>query len=153
MAIFCPTGVVCKESRQKISALTFLLNKRMKTDFSDFFFRCRKSDKEVIVAFHDYSTITRVKYALFWPHFRLFSMVIMLELCQSFSSMYYVACRWTPHFCLKLCLQPGGPESWIQVALIRPFIDYFAFGAVGCCSSSISPILILSVLARPANLI
>ena len=40
------------------------------------------------VLLHDYSTITRVKYALFWPHFRLFSTVIMLELCLSFSSIY-----------------------------------------------------------------
>ena len=54
------------------------------------FFRCRISDKEVIIVLHDYSTIARVKHALDWPHFRLFSTVIMLELCQAFTSIYYV---------------------------------------------------------------
>ena len=35
---------------------------------------CRISHKKVIMVFHDYSTvITRVKYALFWPHFSFFS--------------------------------------------------------------------------------
>ena len=33
--------------------------------------------------FNDYSTIiTRVNYALFSPHFRLFSTVIVLVLCE-----------------------------------------------------------------------
>ena len=33
--------------------------------------------------FHEHLTIMRIKYALFWPDFRPFSTVILLELCQS----------------------------------------------------------------------
>ena len=36
----------------------------------------------MVIVFHDCSTIfTRVKHALFWPHFRLFPTVVMLVLC------------------------------------------------------------------------
>ena len=47
------------------------------------FFGVAQETKEMIIVFDDYSIITRVKYALFWPHFRLFATVITLELCQS----------------------------------------------------------------------
>ena len=49
-------------------------------------FLCCISDKEVNMCgqeLHDYSTIMQVKYALFWPQFRFFSTVIMLEFCLS----------------------------------------------------------------------
>ena len=86
MAIFLPyprTSSMQENSRKNSSELRFL---RQATEIGIFIisFRCRISDKEVIIEFHDYSTIiTRVKYALFWPHFRLFfATVIMLVLCQ-----------------------------------------------------------------------
>ena len=85
MANFGPTRVVCKKTRQNISELRFLpTNKRMKTGFSASFFRCRISDKEVIIVIHDHSTTTRVKYALFWPHFRLFSTVVVARVVPVF---------------------------------------------------------------------
>ena len=90
MANVCPTRVVCKKTRETISELGFLPNKRMKSESLAIFFRCRTSDEEVILVFHDYSTITRVKYALFWPHSRLFFAVVMHELCQS---KFHLFCR------------------------------------------------------------
>ena len=63
----------------------------------------------MIIVFHDYSTITRFKYALFWPrHFRPFSTVNMLELCQSFKS--HLLCRFALNSSLlfEIVLLTGG---------------------------------------------
>ena len=64
----------------------------------------------IVLVVHDYSTITHVKYALFWPHFRLFSTFIMLELRQSFSSIYNILCRFALNasFLLEIVLVTGG---------------------------------------------
>ena len=68
------------------------MNERMISRFQHFF-RCRMSDKEVIVVFHDNSTITRVKYALCLTHFRLFFTVNMLELGPiGFHSIFISCC-------------------------------------------------------------
>ena len=72
-------------------------------------FRCRKSDKEVIIVFHDYSIIiARVKYALFWPHFRPFSAVIMLVLCQCQLYLSYPFPLNTPFFSVRKCVYNRG---------------------------------------------
>ena len=68
------------------SLVRLLPNEQMKSGFFTDCFRCRISDKEVIMqakVVHDYSTVMRVKYALFKVHFGNFSTVVMLELCQS----------------------------------------------------------------------
>ena len=59
--------------------------------------------------FNDYSTIiTRVNYALFWPHFRLFSTFIVLVLCKCW---FYLLCRFawnTPFFVFGIVFITGG---------------------------------------------
>ena len=86
MANLCPTRVVCRKTDENIRKLSqaFTMSE-INQDIQHLLLVLRKRQRGdyLCASFHDYSTIMRVKYALFWPHFRLFSAVTMLELCQS----------------------------------------------------------------------
>ena len=69
-----------KKPTEMLVSLDFYPISEWNRDFQHSFFGVAQAKKEVTIVFHDYSTITRVKYVLLWPHFRLFSTVIMLEL-------------------------------------------------------------------------
>ena len=63
MTISCPTRVVCKKTRENIRELRFLIQYANEIGIFSVCFRCRISDKEVIIraaSIHDYSTITPV---------------------------------------------------------------------------------------------
>ena len=121
-----------RKPAENISELRFLPNKRMKQGFFSIFFRCRiisgkeRGNHSNPWLFDHYASQIRT---VLTSYFRLFSTVIMLELCQSLSSIYHVVLLWTSHFCLKLIVLIAG-DPWILDTSRSNSSIYIAFGAV-----------------------
>ena len=116
----------------------------MESGSSATFFGVAKASTGDNAVRHDYSTIMRVKYTLFWPHFSVFSHVIVLELCQSY---FHLLSRFSLNitFLFENVLKTGGGLN-PGYANRSNASFYIAFGDV-----QMFPLLILSLLAWQVN--
>ena len=105
----------------------------------------------MIIAFHNCSTIARIKCALFLPHFVFFSTDSLIELCQSFSSIFNILCRFalnTSFFIQNMLTTRGG---LILDTNRSNSCIYIAFGAVVAVQLFVSSSFLACFLGTPTS--